>query len=223
MSSMLVKIDIGVKSKSSSDLRRAVLLDEVSRAFPGLWMAPARNHPAPLPQRHRGRGYAIRMPSLWLRIGLVYFVSPSHFSSSDAMDSAWCSGDNVSPSAASRSAPGAVGPPGPRHSDSLLPNIPNAEGLSAFQDNSIPRYVSLSFDARAQATFKAMVERSHLYEGPLFSALGRFIRHDGSVLQSPAALGSSDDFGRVEGPDGRVLHLRRGNSLYERKDPDNRE
>ncbi|KAJ7832418.1 hypothetical protein B0H14DRAFT_2803096 [Mycena olivaceomarginata] len=61
--------------------------------------------------------------------------------------------------------------------------IPGAEALSAFEDSHVPRLVSLSFAARAQASFKEMVEASHLYAGPLFSAIGRFIQDDGSVLQ----------------------------------------
>jgi hypothetical protein len=62
-------------------------------------------------------------------------------------------------------------------------DIPGAEALSAFEESHVPRLVSLSFAARAQASFKEMVEASHLYAGPLFSAIGRFIQDDGSVLQ----------------------------------------
>ncbi|KAJ7796558.1 hypothetical protein B0H14DRAFT_2914499, partial [Mycena olivaceomarginata] len=65
-------------------------------------------------------------------------------------------------------------------------STPSAENFSTFGDCHVPRLVSLSFTARAQASFKEMVEASHLYEGPLFSVLGRFIRDDGSVLQCVA-------------------------------------
>jgi hypothetical protein len=59
------------------------------------------------------------------------------------------------------------------------------EALSLFRDGEIPRLFPLSSVVRAQATFKEMVENSHLYQGPLFSALGRFIQ-DGCVLQCVA-------------------------------------
>jgi hypothetical protein len=50
----------------------------------------------------------------------------------------------------------------------------------------VHRSVSLSSSEEARANFKDMVQHSHLYDAPLFAALGCFILEDNSVLRCVA-------------------------------------
>ncbi|KAJ7883842.1 hypothetical protein B0H14DRAFT_1409806 [Mycena olivaceomarginata] len=62
----------------------------------------------------------------------------------------------------------------------------NIGDLTVFRDSYVHRSVSLSSSEEARANFKDMVQHSHLYDAPLFSALGCFILEDNSVLQCVA-------------------------------------